>query len=102
MIFSLLIVILGVLMYDSDSMCIYHVSLNEITLLDTFSTTWNKEPSLPFEILSPDKLSNQLAVLQHQLQTTTDPTKSKNVRDVCWHFESQPKIMNYIEYIEIQ
>ena len=66
-------------MYDSDSMCVYHVSLNEDSLLDIFSTTWNKEPDLPFEILTPDKLTNQLAVLQHQLQTTTDPAKSKNV-----------------------
>ena len=77
-------------MYDSDSMCVYHVSLNEDSLLDIFSNTWNKEPDLPFEILTPDKLTNQLAVLQHQLQTTTDPAKSKNVSRMMRHVLCRP------------
>lgn len=66
-------------MYDSDCMCVYHVSLNESSLVEEFKRRWSAEPSLPFEILKLDSLTNQMAVLQHQLQTTSDPNRSRNV-----------------------
>ncbi|XP_067934995.1 protein pigeon-like isoform X2 [Watersipora subatra] len=62
----------GVFMYDSDCMSLYNVSISELALQDKFSEKWPSQPRELPVFCTPAELTNQLAILQHLLQTTTD------------------------------
>ena len=78
----------GVFVYDSSCMCIYHTSLNDMALLDRFSEKWPSQPH-QFPVFSTAaELTNQLAILQHILQTTADVKRTRQVTAILINYSN--------------